>query len=264
VLSTLKYYFHFFVNLFRLGYIDIILNRKKFKKFSVAVNDFSINYELSEKSGILKTVELYDLMNKNDTTDKVLIENWDYKQGNVTLYELYTLCSVANFLKPSTVFEIGTFDGNTALHLALNTPDYTIIHTLDIPPEELEKTTLKLDSGDAQLIEKKGFKTGQCFLNKEASKKIIQHLSDSAKFNYSEFVNKIDMFFVDGAHSYEYIEADTNIAFETIRENGIILWHDYGNVSDVADYLNELSKSKTIYRINNTSLAIYAPKLLPG
>ena len=244
--------------------MDILVNRKKFKKFSVAVNDFSVNYELSEKSGILKTVDLYDLINKNETTGNVLIENWDYKQGNVTLYELYTLCSLANFLKPATVFEIGTFDGNTTLHLALNTPEYTIINTLDIPQDELEKTTLKLDSGDAQLIDKKGFRIGQRFLNKEASNKIIQHLSDSARFDYSGFTNKVDMFFVDGAHSYEYVEADTKNAFNTIKDNGIILWHDYSNISDVADYLNELSKSKTIYRINNTSLAIYSPKLLPG
>lgn len=259
--GTLKYYLYYFKNIFLLGTINIFLNRKKFKEFSVTVNDFKANYNLLEKSKYLKQVDLYDLLGEN-YTNKIKIENWKYKQGNVSLYELYCICSLSNYLNPANVFEIGTFDGNTTFHIAINTTDTTVINTLDLPPAELETTALKLDAGDAQLIDKKGFRIGQCFINTEASKKIKSNLSDSARFDFSGFHKNIDLFFVDGAHSYEYVEVDTKNAFNSVKDTGIILWHDYGNVLDVTEYLNDLSKSKPVFRIKHTSLAFYAPSLM--
>lgn len=232
------------------------------------VNDFKESYNLSEKSNFLKTVELKDIIKQSSGGNKVLIENWVYRQGNVSLYELYCLASIAGCFKPASIFEIGTFDGRTTLHFALNTPETTTIHTLDIPPEELSKVKLKLDEGDPQLVDKKEFRIGEKFLNRPESKKITQHLSDSAKFDYSGFQNSIDIFFVDGAHSYEYIESDTYNALKTLKDSGIILWHDYGNVIDVTEYLNNLSLTKRmsapIYRINHTSIAICSNALLPN
>ena len=122
----------------------------------------------------------------------------------------------------------------------------------------------KLDAGDPQLVAKKGFRIGECFLERKESEKVIQHLSDSAKFDYLPFNSKIDLFFIDGAHSYEYVRSDTENALNTIKPGGIILWHDYTNVIDVTEYLNELSSTKPIYRINHTSIAVYSPTLFPN
>jgi len=264
-LKTIKYYIYYFKNLFILGYINIFTNRKKFKEFSSSVNDFKANYDITNKSKHLRTIELEEIISKGINSNKqVTIENWVYRQGNVSLYELYCLSSIAKSFNPQTIFEIGTFDGRTTLHFALNTGSGTKIHTLDLPLSELDKVNLRLDAGDHQLVDKKGFRIGENYLDRDESKKVTQHLSDSAKFDYSPFHNSIDLFFVDGAHSYEYVRSDTENAMKTIKTNGIILWHDYTNVIDVTEYLNELSASKPIYRINHTSIAFYSPALFPN
>jgi hypothetical protein len=257
--GTLRYYLYYFANLTKLGFIDIFANRKKFKQFSVSVNDFKANYELIHKSKHLKTVELSDIVDLGKS--KVIIENWVYRQGNMSLYELYAVSSIAQNLNPSVIFEIGTFDGRTTLHMALNTGETTRINTLDIPPEDLHSAKLKLDSGDPQLMDKRQFRIGECFINRAESRKITQHLEDSAAFDFADFTGKVGLFFVDGAHSYEYIKSDTENALKSLKEDGIILWHDYGNVIDVVNYLNELSNSLPICRINQTSIAIYSKAL---
>jgi hypothetical protein len=261
--GTIRYYLHYFKNLTKLGYIDILFNRKKFKKFSSSVNDFETNYALTIDSDFLKKIELSDIIKAN-SINKIIIENWNYRQGNVSLYELYSLSSLAKHFAPKVIFEIGTFDGRTTLHFALNTGDATQINTLDLPPEDLHNVKLKLDSGDPQLVDKKQFRIGECFIDRAESKKITQHLSDSAAFDYSPFAGKVDFFFVDGAHSYEYIKSDTENALKTLSDKGIILWHDYGNVIDVVEYLNDLSKTLPICRIDQTSLAVYSKALFPN
>lgn len=258
-MGTIKYYIHYLKNLFVLGFINIFTNRKKFKEFSSSVNDFKGNYDITNKARYLKTIELEELIAGSSSDNQVIIENWVYRQGNVSLYELYCLSSIAKARKPETIFEIGTFDGRTTLHFALNTDRGTKIHTLDLPPGEIENTKLKLDAGDPQLVDKKGFRIGENYLDRKEAEKITQHLSDSAKFDYAPFHGKVDMFFVDGAHSYDYVRSDTEYAMKTIKPDGIILWHDYTNVIDVTEYLNELSGSKQIYRINHTSIAVYSP-----
>ncbi len=263
-MKTIGYYIYFFKNLFVLVFIDFFTNRNKFKEFSASVNDFRTNYELINKSRFLKTLELSEIIGAKKENSKIAIENWEYRQGNVSLYELYCLCHLVKSFKPSSIFEIGTFDGRTTLHFAANTDDNTIIHTLDLPADNIDDVDMKLDAGDTQLIEKKGFRIGECFLDKPEASKIKQQLGDSAKFDYSPFLNKIDIFFIDGAHSYEYVKSDTINAFNTIKANGIIIWHDYTNVIDVTEYINELSKTKPIFRINNTSFAIYSPVISPN
>lgn len=263
-MSTIKYYIYYFKNIFILGYLNIFANKKKFREFSSSVNDFYVNYELLNKSRFLKIIDLEAITGEDNSKNKITIENWQYRQGNVSLYELYSLSLIAKSLKPATIFEIGTFDGRTTLHFALNTGIETNIHTLDLPPNDISTVKMKLDAGDAQLIDKKGFQIGECFINREESVKIIQHLSDSAKFDFSGFDNSVDLFFIDGAHSFEYVKSDTENAFKTIKLNGIILWHDYTNVIDVTEYLNDLSKTKQIYRIAHTSLAVYFPSIFPN
>ena len=62
--------------------------------------------------------------------------------------------------------------------------------------------------------------------------------------------------YVDGAHSAEYVENDTAIAFEIANNRGAVVWDDYSrHVSPVADYLNHLD-APNLYRIQGTRLVV--------
>ena len=84
---------------------------------------------------------------------------------------------------------------------------------------------------------------------------------NSLKFDEKNFVNKMDLIFIDGGHTFSIIKNDSEKAFKMIKSKGIILWHDYNlgksSSKDVVRYLNSISKQKKIFKIKNTSLCFY-------
>ncbi|MBL8012699.1 MAG: class I SAM-dependent methyltransferase, partial [Candidatus Omnitrophica bacterium] len=74
---------------------------------------------------------------------------------------------------------------------------------------------------------------------------------------------KIDLVFIDGNHSYEFVKSDTENALEMLSEKGVIIWHDYDYIihKDVFRYLNKLAKTHKIYSIPHTRFAIYGRQL---
>ncbi|MCZ6776966.1 MAG: class I SAM-dependent methyltransferase, partial [Ignavibacteria bacterium] len=167
---------------------------------------------------------------------------------------LAVLAAIVRCVRPRTVFEFGTQDGNTTLQLALNVPEECVVYTIDLPSQN-KVTRLRLDSGDREMIET--VSPGERFKEAPSAKKIVQIQSDSATYDYSSLKGKIDIVFVDASHSYEYIKNDTKHALVMLAPEGIILWHDYMVWNDVTDYLNELSKTVPLLHINNTSLVVY-------
>ncbi|MBM3192558.1 MAG: hypothetical protein FJZ63_07935, partial [Chlamydiae bacterium] len=71
------------------------------------------------------------------------------QDGNLSLKELLTLTAFLQAYRPKNLLEIGTFNGATTLHMALNTPAQSTIHTLDLsqvenyPQEALEPEDIK-------------------------------------------------------------------------------------------------------------------------
>jgi Methyltransferase domain len=256
MISKFKYYFFYFINLINRGLADFFLNRNRFREFTSFTNSYKINFELKIKSSAINQIDLEKIFNSKTKKIDVTLEDWYFRQGNMTLYELYSLCAAVKYFEPKGILEIGTFDGLTTLHLSLNTNEKCIIHTIDLPPEKISVTKFNIDSGDHELIEKKGFESGIRFKDHPNRNKIIQYFADSAKFDYSPLKGKIDLAIIDGSHSYDYIKSDTENVLKIINDNGIILWHDYGNVIDVIEYLNCLNKTMELFRIKETSLVI--------
>ena len=178
--------------------------------------------------------------------------------GNITPAELMLICAFVRQRQPAACFEIGTFDGRTTQNVAANQPDAATCYTLDLPPSGIENAALPLASGDAAYIDKPA--SGARISTQPRSAKIVQLYGDSATFDFSPYHGKIDLMFVDGSHSYEYVLSDTEAAWKMVKPGGLILWHDYDSRwwPGVTRALNQLQSQDPRFRnlrhVQNTAL----------
>ena len=186
----------------------------------------------------------------------------DVASGNVSEYEILVIAQFMAARKPAACFEIGTFDGRTALNMAANAGPQCRVYTLDLPADQLERTVHDIAHGDAKYIRKKS--SGARFVGTPWEEQITQLYGDSATFDFSPYEGKMDVVFVDGSHSYEYVRADTATALKLIKpEGGLILWHDYGSKwwKDLTRAMNELyeneSRLRTMRHIRGTTLVVW-------
>ena len=192
----------------------------------------------------------------------------DAADGNVSGFELMVLAGIVRRRQPRTCFEIGTFDGRTTLNLTANMPPNGVVYTLDLPPASLPNTSLAVAPGDEQFVLKS--ESGARFKNAEFVDRITQLWGDSATFDYTNYLGKMDLVFVDGAHSYEYVKKDTETALALIRPGGVILWHDYGSpywkglTAAMNEMQRDLSALKSMRHIKGTSLVVLESHGVPG
>lgn len=167
---------------------------------------------------------------------------------NLSWAELVILSQIVASLRPLQLFEIGTFNGRTTLHLALNAPDNALVTTVDLGSGEFNFGADKRYFASTHV--------GSCFQNTEVAKKIVQVLGDSHSLDFSACARSMDLVFIDGDHSYAGVMKDSELAFSLIRPGGVILWHDYLMIGDVTRAISSLKKIHSLYRIADTSLVI--------
>lgn len=171
--------------------------------------------------------------------------------------DIVSLCLICQILKPKLVFEIGTATGYTALHLALNTPDETRVLTLDLPRASGVPSTLGttvMDKHQSNMYKDVG---DYLFQGAPVAHKITCLYGDSATFDYMPYRGRVDLFFIDGAHSYDYVRSDTFKALECCHPGSVIAWHDFGRagLNGVSRWLQEFSRSHDVHAIPGGSLA---------
>lgn len=189
---------------------------------------------------------------------KIVLENFFSRNGNLSPYEIIAIASIVADRAPMRLLEIGTFDGNTTLQMALNAPEEAIIHTLDLPKGEVETAQPVLQS-DYLFIEDAA-KEERKFLVSSVSYKVQQHFGDSTKVSFELFAKDgpLDLIFIDGGHSYECVKSDTEKALKVVSEKGIILWHDFTpHFAGVYSFLCELSKTMELVHIAGTNLVLF-------
>lgn len=177
--------------------------------------------------------------------------------------DIISLCLICQVMKPKVVFEIGTYRGYTALHFALNTPETARVYTLDLPRDQAVRPRLRTTAIDDEQASFYMRSTERyCFENSPVASKISVLFGDSATFDYSAFHGKIDLFFIDGAHSYDYVRSDTLNALECCHPGSILVWHDFGKVGThgVSRWILEMAKSYEIQSIPGGSLAFMVVK----
>jgi Methyltransferase domain len=182
------------------------------------------------------------------------------RDGNVHLGELGVLAQAAVAIPAgSLVVEIGTFDGRTTLNLAINAPQARVF-TLDLPADQ--PTLYALASGERQYVDKPlpGARFRECDPAwRGAARRINQLLGDSATFDWSPYVGRAGLVFVDGSHAYEYVRKDSETALRLVAQGGTVLWHDYGRWEGVSRALDELDAERRLglRHIAGTSLVVW-------
>ena len=184
------------------------------------------------------------------------IENIDIKilgpfrrKINMSLdtYEVCVLCAISKFTGATRIVEIGTYDGNTTLNLAANSPKEGVIVTVDLPPTW--KGNEFGNVADPDLV-------GVQFRNHIHACKIKQIFCNSADLDTTEIGNNVDLYFIDGCHKYDYVKKDTINALKCTRSGGLIVWHDYGYLQEVSRVVDEYAETLSAKCIQGTRLAI--------
>lgn len=203
--------------------------------------------ELLKKSSI-SSLDLQDITQQKECK----VVPFTKIDGNISYYELIALSSLIQEFKPTILLEIGTFNGLSTLHMAINSPESAKIHTLDLL--EIDSLDLYVDVEDIKYI-KSSEKFKKKYGNHPEKEKIIEHYGNSLLFPFDSFGNP-DFIFIDGGHSYAMVKNDTEKSLAILKKGGVLLWHDYTpDCPGVFNYLSELRAYHPIFHIKETSLA---------
>jgi predicted O-methyltransferase YrrM len=178
-----------------------------------------------------------------------LVDVGDYR-GRPDWERLF-LGALARARSDRPTFEIGTASGNTTCLLAANT-DATV-YTLDLPDsDEWQPSLTRLGSDDKV----RRSRSRAQFIRAHPEDNIVELVGDSATFDYTDYHDRIGLFFVDGAHSLEYVRSDTMNAAWCCGEGSVVVWDDFTTTRDVTDYVRSLKASGVdVYGLRGTRLA---------
>ena len=143
--------------------------------------------------------------------------------ASITMLEGATLAAFIQKVGAKRIFEFGTYKGVSTTQLALNLPEDGMVFTLDLP-EDHPAYSLAIPKSEERQI---AAETGKGILiPQELRHKVTFLRSDSAEFDTTPYRGMMDLVFVDGAHSYDYVKNDTEKGWAMLRPGGIIAWHD--------------------------------------
>jgi predicted O-methyltransferase YrrM len=187
--------------------------------------------------------------------DGVLIE------GPVTRQSSLVLCALGSLLRCETIFEFGTFRGDTTWLLAHNLPRAEV-YTLDLAgPDATGSAELELTDAGEYFLD---WDRGARFRDTPEAARITRLVGDSATFDFSPYRGKIDLVYVDASHSFSYVKSDTEAALAMLSPTGTIVWDDYTHYSGIWAYLDELAATLDgpIFHLLGTRLALYSRRQL--
>lgn len=242
-----------------LGGNLVALSLLRHPRMAVAYMQYALfGWRMFKEQG-LPQCQLHELFSMPENITVELPPSISYLTNRDANYakDILYLALITKILSPDTVFEIGTLYGETAFVFALNAGIDARIFTLDLPPKT--SPSLSTTIVDDAHVSEHAQASKPIFAAHMASAKIEQLYGDSAQFDFTSYREKVDLFFIDGAHSYEYVRSDTLNALSCMRKGGVIVWHDYGRwgVNGVSRWLHELVKSgHEIFRFPGSSLAV--------
>jgi predicted O-methyltransferase YrrM len=223
-----------------------------------------LDSDCQQSSVYVRHVTLRDLFPAAEVPQTIVYSPMDSGAG-LTHNEIVNLCALTQILAPGVIFEIGTFRGATTRALARHAPAEGAVYTLDLPPEQYGQSKLKQHDSDISnvLIDPKHKpQIADLYLqDSTASSRITQLLGSSDAFDYEPFHGQVDLFFIDGAHSYDFIASDTANALNCLSEKGVVVWHDLkGGFRGILRFFRKFSQTHDLYHLIDTSLVLYFPR----
>ncbi|MFH1836257.1 MAG: class I SAM-dependent methyltransferase [Methanobacteriota archaeon] len=210
---------------------------------------------LSWSYGRLPRIDLKDVFPGIETENVVLSKAFDrVRDTSIDLEEMLVLAAIVAHVKPKNILEIGTYDGNTTLNMALNAPEEARITTVDLPPDWDGKLELHVPDEAVNVTDR--MRVGGQYKGTEVERRIVQIFCDSAKIDWDKMPTPFDFAFIDGCHYYDYVVGDTENVLKYLEEGGIIVWHDYGAIKDVSLVVDRVSENMKVHVIEGTRLAV--------
>ncbi len=164
-------------------------------------------------------------------------------EGGLTILETAVLIAAARSINAQSIFEFGTFRGNTALNLARATGAH--VWTLDLP-EAMEAYPTRGEEECSKL--------GLSFGAKACADHpyVTQLWGNSRDFSPERYLKSMDMVFIDGG-AWERWNTDAENARKMLRSGGLIFWHDYEHIADLTKWLDA---HDGMVHIENTRLVV--------
>ena len=176
------------------------------------------------------------------------LETVDFLGGGSTPPDLCLIKALCRTKPSCKYFEIGTWRGESVSNAAEVSEE---CYTLNLDP-------IKSFNGE--------YKDIFGFFSKEI-KNVKQIYGDSTTFDFGALNKKFDVIFIDADHHYSFIKNDSIKVFKhLIKDDSIIIWHDYGinpavpryeTISAILDAI-PADKHKNLFHVSNTMCAIYA------
>ncbi len=244
----------FISSVFSNGIIGLLYNQKATTEYwkRIAIAAMEPGESSSGNKLGLTTNNIDQIIPEAESIPFTLI---DYRNtyGGMMLHELTSLCQIIRYKQPNTVFEIGTYMGETTLQIAANSR--AKIYTLDLPPVHNEDVQHKIWDAELDVYPEQA---GIRFIGSQYADKIHQLFGDSRTYDFTPFHGKVDLVLVDGCHHYEFVLRDSQNAIKMMTPDGIVMWHDYASYAPgVVQALNELAKTLPLIHIAGTSLVMY-------
>ncbi|MDX6767755.1 MAG: class I SAM-dependent methyltransferase [Candidatus Methylacidiphilales bacterium] len=170
-----------------------------------------------------RTIPVVDMQELPGAPGRTVVQTFPGVGASVSLAEAAALAALCRSVRAKRIFEFGTYKGVSTTQFALNLPEDGQIITLDLP-EDHPCYSLAITKEEERMIAAEGGKG--VLVPADLRHKVTFLKSDSASFEVAPYAGSMDLVFVDGAHSYEYVKNDSKKGWEMLRPGGILVWHD--------------------------------------
>lgn len=209
--------------------------------------------------GILSSGKLYkDVLEQiSGKSEEYILTDVTFLSGSSRVPDLLLLLALIHRYELKVYLEVGTYAGDS-------------IKNISRFCEKAISVTAK--PGDDNSMKKWCDERGMVdFSNRliDKNSNIVQYYCDSRFFNYNQITEKINLYYIDGNHSYDYVFEDTKNIFNTMSDDSFVVWHDFkASNSSYIPYKkvalavkNALSSEQwnNVYLFDNNKCGIYIP-----